>query len=148
MLWCPWNSITFYMVIIKAVTQLFFLRIPCNIHFQEESSRTGLQTAQCKSNLQSPFISLLDCCKPQGPSIPVWYLPQDYRKKPKVMVTSSVLCSSGVVQSHVYPVTCEVFPLCNCRGMVLFKSLKVSKFKLSVSGNSENRCSQGSVLYI
>lgn len=53
-----------YMVIIKAVTQLFFHRIPCNIYFQEESSRTGLQTAQCKSNLQSPFISLLDCCKP------------------------------------------------------------------------------------
>lgn len=67
----------------------FSLRIPCYIHFQEEPPRAGIQTAKCKSHNQSPYQSVLDCCKPQGASIPIWSLPQDVRKRAQVNLTTS-----------------------------------------------------------
>lgn len=65
------------------------LRVPCYIYFQEEPPRAGLQAAKCKSHNQSPYQSVLDCCKPQGASIPIWSLPQDVRKRAQVNPTAS-----------------------------------------------------------
>lgn len=73
------------------LTPFLSLRVPCYIHFQEEPPRAGLQAAKCKSHNQSPYQSVLDCCKPQGASIPIRSLPQDVRKRAQVNPTASPL---------------------------------------------------------
>ncbi len=84
------------------------LRVPCYIHFQEEPPRAGLQAAKCKSHNQSPNQSVLDYCKPQGASIPIWSLPQDVRKRAQVNPTTSPLSSSPTSSSMLgLAITCQ-----------------------------------------